>query len=110
MASSAYNVLIADDSADDVALLKRAFRSSQSARFLSVLSDGQEVVDYFEGKGKYSDRQRHPLPDVLILDLRMPLKTGFEVLEHLQKRGLPIPKRVAILTSTAQPSDILRSF
>src|SRR5882724_807934 len=110
MARNAYRVLIADDSPDDVALLKRAFSQSAGAEFLEVLSTGQEVVDYFEGKGRYHNRQAHPIPDALILDLRMPGKTGFEVLEHLRRRAFPIPKRIAILTSFAQPADILRSY
>ncbi len=110
MARNAYRVLIADDSPDDVALLKRAFKTSAAAEFLEVLSTGQQVVDYFEGKGRYGDRRVHSLPDVLILDLRMPAKSGFEVLEHLQKRGVALAKRAAILTGFAQPADILRSY
>src|ERR1051325_6820433 len=101
MARNAYRVLIADDSPDDVALLKRAFKASAGAEFLEVLSTGQEVVDYFEGKGRYADRLAHPIPDLLILDLRMPAKSGFEVLEHLHKRGITLAKRVAILTGSA---------
>ena len=110
MARNAYTILIADDSHDDVVLLKRAFKASESAEFLEVLSNGDQVIDYFEGRGRYGDRQTHPIPDVLILDLRMPVKSGFEVLEHLRKNGLPTPKRVAILTGCARPADILRSY
>jgi len=110
MARSEYRVLLVDDSLDDVALLKRAFSVSEGAHFLEPLSSGQEVIEYFEGHGPYADRQNYPLPDVLILDLRMPGRSGFEVLEHLRKRGLPMPRRVAILTSAARPADILRSY
>jgi DNA-binding NarL/FixJ family response regulator len=110
MARNAYTILIADDSQDDVVLLKRAFKASESAEFLEVLSNGDQVIDYFEGRGRYGDRQAHPIPDVLILDLRMPVKSGFEVLEHLRTHGLPVPKRVAILTGFARPADILRSY
>jgi len=110
MARNSYTVLVADDSYDDVALLKRAFKTSESAEFLEVLSNGDQVIDYFEGKGCYGNRQAHPIPDVLILDLRMPCKGGFEVLDHLRKRGLPFPQRVAILTGLARPADILRSY
>jgi DNA-binding NarL/FixJ family response regulator len=105
-----YTILVADDSHDDVALLKRAFSTSQTAEVLEVLSTGDQVIDYFEGKGRYSDRRVHPIPDVLILDLRMPAKNGFEVLEHLRNRALPIPKRVGILTGLARPADILKSY
>ena len=105
-----YRILVADDSSDDVLLLKRAFQQSPAAEFLQVLPNGQQVMDYLEGKGRFSDRRTYPLPDVLILDLRMPLMNGFEVLERLRQRNLPVPKRVAILTSEARAADIRRAY
>lgn len=105
-----YRILVADDSWDDVLLLKRAFHHSEAAEFLEVLSNGRQVLDYLEGKGRFSDRQLHPLPDVLILDLRMPLLSGFEVLEQIRQRGLQNPVKIAILTTDAQAADIQRSY
>jgi CheY-like chemotaxis protein len=104
-----YKVLIADDSSDDAVLLKRAFKDAEAAKLMDTLTTGQQVIEYFEGKGRYRDRQVHPIPDVLILDLRMPIKSGFEVLEHLRAHGLPSPKRVVILTSVARPADIQKA-
>ena len=110
MAHRAHKILVVDDSADDVLLLRRAFAACAGAEIIGVLSDGQQVMDYFDGKGKYADRQAHPAPDVLILDLKIPVRSGFEVLEYLRARLSPMPCRVVILTSFAQPSDIQRSY
>jgi CheY-like chemotaxis protein len=109
MARAAYTLLMAEDSTDDVALLTRALRESIELRLVCVLSDGDQVVDYFEGKGRYRDRRAFPIPDVLLLDLRMPKRSGFEVIEYLRARKLPLPKRIVVLTSLAHPSDILRA-
>ena len=70
---------------------------------------GHEVTVCPDGKAALKAMEKATF-DAAILDLRMPGKTGFEVLEHLRRRALPIPKRIAILTSFAQPADILRSY
>src|SRR4051812_9882471 len=109
MARTSYTVLIADDSEHYVLLLKDVFQASRAAQLLGTLSNGQEVVDYFQGNDPYADRQKHPIPDVLILDLRMPLKGGFEVLHYLRRHGLPTAKCTVILTGLAESADILRA-
>jgi CheY-like chemotaxis protein len=85
-----FSVLIADDLEIDRWLLKDAFRSTAS-RFQVVgeVGDGEQVIDYLAGRGEYSDRQRYPFPDVLLIDLMMPRKNGFEVLEWLQQQSFP---------------------
>jgi CheY-like chemotaxis protein len=110
MGEGEYTVLVADDSSDDVALLSRAIRQSERFRLLPVLCNGEQVVEYFEGKGTFHDRRSHPIPDVLLLDLRMPRKSGFEVLEHLRNKGVRPARLVVVLTSQAQPGDILRAY
>src|SRR5437763_1594367 len=103
-------VLIAEDDPTDVFLLQRAFTAAQVTATLHFVRDGQEAIDYLEGESNFSNRDQHPLPDLMLLDLKMPRLNGFDVLSWLrQKPGL---KRllVTILTSSDQPQDINRAY
>jgi len=103
-------VLIAEDDPTDVFLLQRAFAAAKVSATLHVVRDGQEAIDYLEGHDGFADRNAYPLPDLMLLDLKMPKLNGFDVLGWLrQKPGL---KRllVTILTSSDQPNDINRAY
>lgn len=103
-------VLIAEDDASDVFLLKRAFTMAQIPANLHFVRDGQEAIDYLDGEAAYNDRAAHPLPDLLLLDLKMPKLNGFDVLTWLRRQ--PGLKRllVTVLTSSDQPNDINRAY
>jgi len=103
-------VLIAEDDSSDVFLLKRAFQLAQVPATLHFVRDGQEAIDYLEGQNDYKDRTEHPLPDLLLLDLKMPRLNGFDVLSWLRRQ--PGLKRllVTVLTSSDQPDDINRAY
>ena len=103
-------VLVAEDDAGDVFLLQRAFTLSEVPAALHFVRDGQEAIDYLGGKAAFADRKTHPLPDLLLLDLKMPRLNGFDVLEWLRQQ--PGLKRllVTILTSSDQPQDINRAY
>jgi CheY-like chemotaxis protein len=103
-------VLIAEDDASDVFLLKRAFVLAEVPATLHFVSDGQEAIDYLEGDAAYQDRAAYPLPDLLLLDLKMPRLNGFDVLAWLRRQ--PGLKRllVTVLTSSDQPDDINRAY
>ena len=91
-------------------LLKRAFTNAGVPARLHFVSDGQEAIDYLGGQGQFSNRSEHPLPDLLILDLKMPRLNGFDVLTWVrQKPGL---RRllVTVLTSSNQPQDINKAY
>ena len=105
-----YVVLLADDDPNDVFLLQRAFQKTNIANPLHVVRDGEEAMAYLSGQDQYADRQRHPLPVLLLLDLKMPRKSGFEVLRWVrQQSGL---KRLPVveLTSSNQNPDINKAF
>jgi len=103
-------VLIAEDDPSDVFLLKRAFTLAQVPATLYFVRDGQEAIDYLEGDARFNDRTAHPLPDLMLLDLKMPRLNGFDVLSWLRRK--PGLKRllVTVLTSSDQPGDINRAY
>jgi len=103
-------VLLADDDVNDVFLIQRAFQKANIANPLQVVRDGEEAVAYLSGQIQYADRQRHPLPVLLLLDLKMPRKTGFEVLAWLRQQTKLKRLPVVILTSSNQNADINRAY
>src|SRR5881296_3157844 len=102
-----YLVLMVDDAEDDCLLIKMAVGSAERLHFIGCVSDGEELMAYLQGAGKYSDRLRFPVPDLLLLDLMMPRKSGFEVLEWLQSQPFE-DMVVVVLSGSEQPQDIKR--
>ena len=101
--------LLAEDNEADVLFLKRAIEQTQTELPLAVVTDGQETIDYLSGRGAYGDRTRYPLPSVLLLDLKMPRKSGLEVLEWMKEARLESPK-VVVMTSSDEPGDVRRAY
>src|SRR4051794_25221292 len=77
-------VLLVDDSEDDVALMHHAFAKSNFQFPIQRAANGEEAIAYFKGEGAYADRQAFPMPSMVLLDLNMPRKNGFDVLAWLQ--------------------------
>jgi len=103
-------ILIAEDDDNDICLIKRAFHKANFDNPLTVVKDGEQAVAYLEGTGPYSDRQNHPPPALMLLDLKMPRKTGFEVLEWIRERPEFNHLPVVVLTSSQESSDISRAY
>lgn len=103
-------VLLADDDSADVFLVQRAFAKLGVDLQLKVVNDGDEAIAYLSGQSRYSDRTAFPFPNLLLLDLKMPRKSGFEVLQWV--RSQPTLRRlpVIVLTSSNQTSDINRAY
>jgi CheY-like chemotaxis protein len=103
-------ILIADDSEEDAYILKRAFQKAGCNVPLTFVKDGQEAIDYLSGQGEFGDRSAHPLPRLVLLDLKMPKADGFDVLEWMQQQPkLKLPP-VTVLTSSNQDKDIDRAY
>jgi CheY-like chemotaxis protein len=103
-------ILLVDDSENDVLLMRRAFQGASASNSVQLARNGEEAVDYLKGEGRYGDRQLYPVPAVVLLDLKMPRKDGFEVLSWVRQQ--PVLKRlpIFILTASCRPEDIERAF
>jgi len=102
--------LLAEDDPNDVLLIQRAFQRTHLANPVQVVRDGEEALAYLSGQGAFADRERHPLPVLMLMDLKMPRKTGLEVLAWLRQQ--PGLKRlpVIVLTSSNQSPDVNRAY
>lgn len=94
-------ILLVEDDSDQVVLLRRAMARANLVNPLKVVGDGEEAVRYLSGQGEYADRRRHPMPSLVLLDLRLPRKSGLEVLEWMRSR--PELSRVPVIVLTASP-------
>jgi CheY-like chemotaxis protein len=103
-----YSVLLADDSSEDRFLFKGSLWHTTRLRLVAEAEDGREAIDYFEGCGQFADREKFPLPDLLLLDLNMPRVDGFEVLTWLQRRAFD--HFTVVLTDSMHPEDIKRAL
>lgn len=99
-------ILVADDSAEDSFILKRAFEKVGMTVPLLFVKDGQELIDYLSGSEGFSDRSSHPMPRVLLLDLKMPKLNGFDVLRWLQQQPELRRLIVTVLSSSEEPTDV----
>jgi CheY-like chemotaxis protein len=104
------HLLVAEDDENDVFLLRRAFAEVELTNPCHVVGDGQEAIEYLSGMGKYADRAQYPLPALLILDLKMPRRTGMEVLAWLQKQEVLYCLPVMVLSSSAHPGDVDKAY
>lgn len=103
-------ILLAEDRDDDVALIKRAFKTAQIDSSIQVVNDGEQAVAYLQGVGAYADRDAHRLPDLLLLDLSMPRMNGFEVLKWIRQQPGLKSLRVIILTASENLQDMKRAW
>jgi CheY-like chemotaxis protein len=99
-------ILLVEDNPQDVLLIQRAFRKANLSVPLQVVGDGEAAVQYLSGQEPYGDRSCYPLPLLILLDLKLPRKSGTEVLAWLQQQ--PVLKRlpVVVLTSSREYADI----
>jgi CheY-like chemotaxis protein len=103
-------ILLAEDDLGDVEAMQAAFAQLGVKHPLQIVRDGEEVVSYLSGEGKYADRGRFPSPSMLILDLKMPKKTGWEVLEWLRTSPRPEDLFVVVMTSCEQTEQKHQTF
>lgn len=103
-------ILLAEDEEDHVLLIRHAFAKAKIPNPLYVVWNGQEAIAYLKGAGKYSNREEYPLPDLLLLDLKMPRVNGFEVLQWIREQPGLATLRVLVLTSSDQIRDVNEAY
>lgn len=106
----AKNILYAEDDPDDVVIFKMVFKRATLPQLLRCVEDGERAIAWLSGEGEFANREQYPLPDILILDLKMPKKTGFEVLEWARKTREFERLPVIILSSSDDPRDVKRAY
>lgn len=108
--SERFTILIVEDNAEEVILLQKAFRRAGLDISVQFVVNGEEAIDYLSGTDRFSDRYTYPEPDLVVMDLKMPRKGGFEVLEWFRnlQEGALIP--VVVLTSSNRESDVQRAY
>lgn len=102
-------ILQVEDDLNDVYLLGHALHKAEFECQLQVARDGKQAINYLQGIGEYADRATHPMPDLILLDLKLPRMMGLEVLEWI-RRTLGNGIAVIVLTSSALESDIDRAY
>jgi len=103
-------ILLAEDNSTDALMVRRAFSKANLQGTLEVVDDGDKAVVYLSGQGEFADRARYPLPVLLLLDIKLPRRSGLEVLAWLRQQ--PGLKRlpVVVLTSSEESADINRAY
>lgn len=101
-----HTILLVEDNEDDVFLMKRALKSARIFNPLQVAEDGNLAIEYLAGEGPFADRALFPYPAVMFLDLKLPHKSGFEVLAWLNGRRDLVRPVVVVLSSSNSPQDM----
>jgi CheY-like chemotaxis protein len=109
---NARTLLHVDDGSDDAILLRAACRAGKVTFRLQTVPDGEKALCYLKGLAPYEDRKLYPWPDLVLLDLKMPRQSGFDVLEWLRKQDSPAMQNlpVIVFTSSVHEEDRQRAL
>jgi two-component system response regulator len=110
MRNNERSILLVEDNPDDELLTLMAFRDNKIMNEIIVARDGEEALDYLFGTGKYKDRDVKILPQVILLDLKLPKVDGLEVLQQIRSAAATKYLPVVILTSSREEMDIIKSY
>ena len=103
-------ILYAEDDENDAFLVQRAFNQAQIPNPLVIVPDGNAAIQYLAGTGKYADREKNPLPCLVLLDLKMVGKSGLDVLKWIRTQPSVSTLPVLMLTSSNLDADVHRSY
>jgi len=97
---------LVEDRDDDIALIREAFAKAYVPNPLQVVRNGEEAIAYLEGEGKYGNRAEYPLPELMLLDLKMPRIDGFDVLRWVRRQPSLASLRIVVLTCSESIRDV----
>lgn len=103
-------ILIVDDNPMDTKLIIRAMAKARILNPVRTVDDGIRAIEYLQGIEPYNDREKYPLPVLIMLDLKLPKRDGFEVLQWLRSQEVLKRIPVVVLTSSAETSDVNRAY
>ncbi len=103
-------ILLAEDNPDDVQLTLRALKKSKIMNEVVVAQDGVEAMEYLFGTGKYAGRDTKILPQVFLLDLKMPRMDGLELLQRIRSDERTKLLPVVVLTTSSEDKDRVESY
>ncbi len=103
-------ILVAEDELGDALLLQRAFQKARVNAPIYFARDGQQVLDYLQGKPPFENPVEYPLPSLLLLDLSLPRVSGFEILEWLREQPGLKHLLVVVLSASERPQDISQAY
>lgn len=110
MRNTHWKVLIVDDDENDRHLLQRSLTQFNGTLMVCEVKDGQEAIDYLDGKEIFSDREKYPFPTFIFLDLKMPRVDGFSVLSHLKKNPLWAVTPTLVFSASNDLDDVKKAF
>lgn len=103
-------ILVVEDNPSDATMTLRALKKNNVANDIVLAHDGAEALDYLYGSGAYASRDRSNLPQVVILDLKLPKVDGMQVLKRIRSEPLTQTLPVVILTSSDEQRDLVESY
>ncbi|HKQ36814.1 MAG TPA: response regulator [Verrucomicrobiae bacterium] len=103
-------ILLVDDNDDDTYIFERAWKKAGIGNPLAIVSDGDQAIAYLSGKEPFNDREQHGFPLIVLLDLNMPRKNGFEFLEWVRQQPALRFLTIEVLTSSMRPQDVERAL
>jgi len=103
-------VLLVEDDENDALFMRNAFEEAGLGTVLQLVFDGQQAMDYFSGSGAFADRERHPLPCLVLLDLNLPVVTGFEFLRWLRNQLAFKAVTVIVLSASTAEQDVYHAY
>ena len=110
MVGEALTILLIEDNEDHAELVRRSFADNHVANTLFHVKDGEEALNYLFRRGVYSDQEKSPTPNLILLDLRLPKVDGIEVLKEVKASELYKNIPVVVLTSSSAENDVARAY
>jgi CheY-like chemotaxis protein len=110
MGTPTETILLVEDNEDDVFALRRAVKKAGISNPLRVATDGQQAVDYLTAASDPARKEEHPLPFLVLLDLKLPYRDGFEVLEWIRRQSHLAQLLVVMLTGSDERRDHQRAY
>jgi CheY-like chemotaxis protein len=110
MKSEPIVILVVEDDPAHAEIIRRNFEASRLANRLLAVEDGQAALDYLNREGKYNDADKFPMPNLILLDLRLPLVDGLEVLKIIKSDRKLTTIPVVILTTSADEADMVKAY